>query len=248
MNKNFYFLSSLPRAGNTLLASLLNDYTKISLTPNSLLADILLSLYHIKHSEIYNNFPDKKSFNNIYQNIFNNYYSHWKNNHIIDRAPWGTEANLILLKEIYKNPKFIILYRPVEECLASLVKVMKPYDLDSFCAKMLNHDGVIGKSLLSINNLISSKKKCLIIKYNDLVSNPVKQIEKIHKHINIPFEKFKIKKINQLSINDVSYDDSIYDFTLHNIRVKNISKDKYKISDYLTKDIIKKCKSLNVKL
>ena len=51
--KNYYFLSGLPRAGNTLLGYLLNKHKDIALTSNSLLPDILFSLYKIHIVIIY---------------------------------------------------------------------------------------------------------------------------------------------------------------------------------------------------
>ena len=109
--KNYYFLSGLPRAGNTLLGYLLNKHKDIALTSNSLLPDILFSLYKIKHQEIFLNFPDEKSFSGIYNNVFKNYFKNWKENKIISRGPWGTKGNLILLKPLIKKPKFIMINR-----------------------------------------------------------------------------------------------------------------------------------------
>ena len=63
--KNYYFLSSMPRAGNTLLGALLNKTSTIAMTSNSILPDVLYNLYKLKSGEVYKNFPDEKSYNNI---------------------------------------------------------------------------------------------------------------------------------------------------------------------------------------
>jgi len=39
--KEIYFLTSLPRAGNTLLGSIINKNPKINLTANTLLTDVI---------------------------------------------------------------------------------------------------------------------------------------------------------------------------------------------------------------
>ena len=129
--KEYYFLIGLPRSGNTLLGSIINQNPKINLTANTILTDVLYQLHLIKDYKIYKNFPDKKSFNNIIKNVFNNYYQNWKVDNIIDRGPWGTPGNLELLKLIIKKPKFIILYRPILECLASFIKIEKPINIES---------------------------------------------------------------------------------------------------------------------
>ena len=76
--KEYYFLTGLPRSGNTLLGSIINQNNKISLTANTILTDVLYQLHLLTDCEILRNFPDKKSFNNIIKNVFDNYYKHWK--------------------------------------------------------------------------------------------------------------------------------------------------------------------------
>jgi hypothetical protein len=98
--KAYYFLTGLPRSGNTLLGSIINQNNNISLTANTILTDVIYQLHLLNDCQILKNFPDKKSFNNIIKNVFNNYYKDWKAKFIIDRGLWGTPANLELLKTI----------------------------------------------------------------------------------------------------------------------------------------------------
>jgi hypothetical protein len=129
MNK-IYFLCGLPRAGNTLFGSIINQSKNVKVTANTILTDVIYQLHLLKDYQIYKNFPDEKSLNNVIKNIFNNYYKDWKAKYIIDRGSWGTPANLYLLKSIIKKPKFIILYRPVLDCLASFIKIEKPINVE----------------------------------------------------------------------------------------------------------------------
>lgn len=244
--KAYYFLSGLPRSGNTLLGAIINQNTKINLTSNTILTDVIYQLLLIKDYEIYKNFPDEKSLDNIIKNTFNNYYKDWKANSIIDRGVWGTPANLKLLKLIIKKPKFIILYRPVLECLASFVKIEKPINVETRCNELMNNDGMIGKSLWSIKNLIKEKEDHIIINYSDLVSNPLKEINKIYSYLNIDSFKHKLKNFNDFSANDIKYDDNVLPFDLHTIRTSKIELNKYKIEDYLPKNIIKQYSNLDI--
>ena len=126
MNKQIYFLTGLPRSGNTLLSSIVNKNKSVKITANSILPTILYSLKELKNNNIFLNFPDHKSFDNVLFNVFNNYYKNWNCDIIIDRGPWGTPANLNILKTIFDELKFIILHRPVLEILASFIKIEKP--------------------------------------------------------------------------------------------------------------------------
>ena len=107
INKNIFFLCGLPRSGNTLLGSIINQNPKLNVTANTILIDVVYSLYLLKENNIYKNFPDNKSLDNIIKNAFNNYYKNWKTDFIIDRGAWGTPANLNVLKSILSLLKLI---------------------------------------------------------------------------------------------------------------------------------------------
>ncbi len=244
--KDFYFLTSLPRSGNTLLGSIINQSQSIQLTANTLLTDVLYQLLVLKDIEIYKNFPDEQSLNNIINNVFNNYYKDWNADTIIDRGAWGTPFNLWALKTIIKKPKFIILYRPVLECLASFMKIERPSNLETRCHELMNDEGIIGKYLWSIKNLIKEKEDHIIIHYKDFIKNPNKEIKTIFDFLKITFTDFNLNNLKQFSANNVSYDDSIYKAQLHTIRTDKIELNKYNIEDYLPNNIIKQYSNLDI--
>lgn len=237
-----FFLTGMPRAGNTLLSVILNSNKNIKVSANSILPDIIYYLNNLKiSSEIYSNFPDEKSLNNIINNIFNNYYSHWNSKYIIDRGPWGTKENLELLKNIIKKPKFIILYRPVIECLASFIKLEKPFDIERRCAQLMDptsEGNIVYKYYNSINNIVKTKEKHLFVNYTDLVENPLNVLKSLSKFIGTKI--LLPNKLKQFKLNRLSYDDSIYSFSLHKIRTNGIRKQTYSIEDILPQSIIKK--------
>ena len=106
--KKFYCLHGLPRAGNTLLASIINQNPKVAVTANSIIADMLGELYMLKHTDIFKNFPDHKSFDNVTKSLLQTYYKDWPQEYIIDRAPWGIPVNLKFLKEVQEDIKIIV--------------------------------------------------------------------------------------------------------------------------------------------
>jgi hypothetical protein len=244
--KEYYFLTGLPRSGNTLLGSIINQNYKICLTANTILTDVFYQLHLIKDYEIYKNFPDKNSFNNIIKNVFNNYYKNWKAKFIIDRGLWGTPANLELLKLIIKKPKFIILYRPVLECLASFIKIEKPINVEARCHQLMEINGMIGKSLWSVKNIIKEKEDCIRINYSDLINKPLDQINKIYKFLNIDNYNHIFKNFKDFSVNNVKYDDSVLNAPLHKIRTDKIKLNKYNVKDYLPANIIKQYSNLDI--
>ena len=69
--KTIYHLSGLPRSGNTLLSSILNQNPKINTTPLSDL-NYLMVESHDKYmsSKLRKNFPDLKSFDNAMSSFY----------------------------------------------------------------------------------------------------------------------------------------------------------------------------------
>ena len=248
--KEIYFLSGMPRAGNTLLASLLNQNKKITVTGNSIISEILYQLSLIKQTDIFKNFPDHKSFDNVYNNVFNNYYKDWTSNYVIDRSAWGTPGNLELLKKIIKKPKFIILYRPVLEALASFIKAEKSKDIEARCKVYMDinegRNGIIDRYLWSIENILKNKEDHIIIHYKDLIKDPIKEIKKIHTFLKIPFEMLSLQNFDQLNINNVNYDDSVLGYEVHKIRTDKIEQVQYNIEEILPKHMIEKYSGLDV--
>ena len=249
--KEVFFLSGLPRAGNTLLSCIINENNNIKVSANTVLADVIYQLNMIKEYDIFNNFPDHKSLNNITNNIFNNYYKDWNVDYIIDRGPWGTPANLFYLKKTIKKPKFILLHRPVLDCLASVIKIEKPKNIEARCHVLMQDDGTYGpgsgmvaKYLRSIKNIIASKEKYKIIYYRDLVYYPNETIKKISKVLYVPI-KYN-KNFKQFSVNDIQYNDKIYNVDYHTIRTKELKHSCTKIEHILPKNIINKYKDMDI--
>ena len=218
LQKKFFFLQSLPRSGSTLLSSLVNENKNIKITANSVVPEILFKIYSVKDHRIYQNFPDEDSFNSVLYNVFNLYYKNWESEYIIDRGPWGTPFNLYMLKKIFVERKFVIIYRPVLETLASCIKIENPTNIEKSCDSLMNPDGMIGKYLWGIKNLIKEKENFILIKYEDLIKNIDNELNKIFNFLGIKNYSVDKNYIKQFSINNISYNDSVYYEGLHKIR------------------------------
>ena len=237
------FLCSMPRAGNTVLGSMINQNKKIKLSPNSIMLDVLYSLHKLKEKPIFQNFPNHNSLHNLMKCSFDAYYKDWGADIIIDRGPWGTPNNLKISKYLIKEPKFIILYRPVKECLASFAKILtedeRVNNVDEYLINLLNKDtGFISKALWSINNLIKNKENYKIFYYKDLVNNPNLFLKNLSEYVEYDI-KCDLKKLEQFNINNVYYDDSKTIKNLHKIKTNFENFKTEKVENYLTNDMIK---------
>ena len=261
--KKFFYLHGLPRAGNTLLGSIINQNPKVAVTANSLIADMLGELYMLKHIDVFKNFPDHKSFNNVTKSLFDNYYKDWSQDYIIDRAPWGMPINLKFLKEVQDEIKIIVMVRDVEEILASFIKwsqreptsFVNQYGVKTVeekCDMLMKTDGQIVKELIGVKHLLDHQPRDMyhIVEYNDLCDNPKQTIEGIYDFLGIYRFNHRYNNLDQFQVNGMKYDDNIVGQNLHTIETNSINSNNYNefkenVNDILPKSIIEKYNILN---
>ena len=256
--KDIFFLSGLPRAGNTLFGSIMNQNPDVGVSANSICADMMGELFTLKHTDIFKNYPDHKSFDNVAKKVFENYYKDWNYKYIIDRAPWGYPINLKFLKETRSNIKIIVLVRDIVEVLASFIRwsqkeptsFVNRYDaktIEEKCDMLMNKDGVIVKELIAIKHLLEHQPKELyhLIEYNNLVEHPRKTIEGIYEFLGMPKFKHRFINLDQFKVNGMEYDDTIVGQGLHTVKTDAIYKDTYDAYSIIPKSIIDKYKQCN---
>jgi len=236
----------MPRAGNTLLGSLLNQSDDIKVTANSVVTELVHRILTLQDFAQYQEFPDYTGVHNAAKQAFFSYYKHYKCKHVLDRGSWGTEANLHYLRELKLNTKFVILYRPVFECLASTLKIMNVEESrkEEVCNSLLRRDHNIGVSIWSIENILNSKEKYKIITYDQLIKSPKKTIFKILNFLNVPEYRIKTKDLNQFSIQNIEYNDPIAGW--HHIRTNNIKKNPYDYLSLIPDKIIEKYEKTHI--
>jgi len=242
--KKFYFLLSLPRAGNTLFGSLVNNNNRdVVVTGNDSFLNLLYSIYKIKEERTLKYFPDINSYNNVYKNIFNNYFKDFKQKHIILRGPYGTPLNLKIIKEFFPRIKFIVLKRPTLECLASLIKIYKPENIEHFVDSVMDQNGLIGKDLWSMNNVRYSKENHLEISYEELCNETSKFFKKLNIFLDTDIQ-YNTKEIKDFTVNGIKYNDDYAVKNLHKLKTK-IIKSELNINKYLPKHIIERYNDYN---
>ncbi len=241
--KQYYFLCGLPRCGNTLFASILNQNTKVCVTANSIIPTIFNAIKPIYKEKEFLTFPNYSSLDNIVKNIFNNYYDNFDANVIVDRGPWGTPANLKFLKAQNLNTKFIILKRPILEILASFIKIENCKNIEQRCEELMSDNGMIGKYYWSYKNLIKTENT-MVIEYDDLCNKTYDIIDDVYAFLNLSKFKHRLDNLNQLDINGVSYNDNVWLGEYHTIR-KSVDRNQYDVKNYLPKSVINKYRNLN---
>ena len=228
-NRKLLFLVAQPRSGNTLFASIMNQNPEIAATANSLTLEIMKDLFLLKKTDVFENYPDHRSLDNVLNNVFNNYYQHWPQRIIIDRGPVTTPDNLQLVNKHFKHGfKCIILLRDLMDVLASYMQwyTKNPdafpnrYNLNTDEEKLMmlmNKDGAIAKELDAIQNSYNYPDMCHYVKYDDMVDNPEQEFKKIYQFMGEPYFNHRFDNLNQIQVNGISYNDKIVGSNMHKL-------------------------------
>ncbi len=247
----------LPRAGNTLLGSILNQNPKIKVGANSIVPDIIWKTHCLKTDDGFKNFPDEDSLDNVLKNIISNYYKDWDCDIILDRSVWGLHANLEMLKKYSPNEiKFVVLLRDLQEVISSYIhwsENNKPNFLDintdgSIKSKLdflVREDSDLWRSYWSIIGARDSGFPCFFIRYNDLVNSTSEVISSLYDFLEVDFYNHDYNNISLYNIRNIQYNDSNVGLNLHTVRTDGIKLNNYDMDKYLTDKIIAFCKTLN---
>jgi hypothetical protein len=259
--KEFYFLCGLPRAGNTLLSSILNQNKNILVSPNSVVPEILYRINETKNSHMYNNFPMENNLDDLLKETLNCFYKSNKQKYIIDRGSWSTPYTYTLLKKIFKKEiKVIFLVRNILDVLASFIDMCNKYPdfyinkkynlldqstlikdpIESKCDLLMKEEEMIHKQLYSLKYLLDNKLPFLLIEFDDLIKNTETVIDKIYSYLKIKKFKHNLKTIEKYNFNKDIYNDDILGAPLHNIKKNGIQRSNIDYRNILNEKVIKK--------
>ena len=209
-------MAGLPRAGSTLLSTLLNQNPKIYSGPSS---PVLGSMYAINDSfisnELYTGYPKPNQVNEIIGSVIEHWYSDIDKPVIIDKnRAWCARVPFIE-GYIKQEAKIIVPVRRVDEILASILTMIKrnpfqegqprinfvdeqlvkfniPINDETRCQYLLSDQGGIVWESLNATKLgvdEGHSDKFLFVDYNDLVKDPQKELNEIYEFLGEePFE------------------------------------------------------------
>jgi hypothetical protein len=248
--KQIYFLCAMPRSGNTLFASLINQNPEIVVTANSITLEIMKELFLLKQDDTFKNFPDEQSLDNVMDEVYNLYYKNWNHKVIIDRGPVCTPGNLRVMQKHFKQPiRCVVLVRDVLDVLASYIKWFENEPtafpnqyktLDEKLSNIMHKNGAMAKELMSIQYLLNHPDMALFIRYDDLVQNPQHEIKKVYSFLNIPYYQHYFNNLNQVVVNGISYNDTIVGNNMHTIKTdKIISMDNSKYKNMIPEKFVR---------
>ena len=246
--RKLFFLVALPRSGNTLLASILNQNPDIAATANSMTLEIMKVLFLLKETDVFKNYPDHKSLDNVLNTVFDNYYKDWPQRIIVDRGPVTTPGNFNLMQKHFGNRfKVIVLVRDLIDVLASFVKWFENEptaypnqygkNIEEKLWSLMNDNGNIAKELKAIQNAFNYKELCHFIKYDDLVKNPQQTITNLYQFLNEPLYPHQFSNLKQFQLNGIGYDDKELGNNLHMIR-KEVRKQENPYKSMIPKSIV----------
>jgi len=228
-SRKLFFLVAQPRSGNTLFASLMNQNKDIAATANSVTLEIMKDLHLLKKTDVFENFPDHRSLDNVLDKVFDNYYQHWPQRIIIDRGPVMLTGNLELMQKHFKHSfKCIVLLRDLIDVLASYMQwytenpdaFPNRYNLNTDEEKLkmiMNKDGAVAKDLNAIKNSYNYQDMCHYVKYDDMVTNPEQEFRKIYEFMDEPYFNHRFNNLDQVNVNGLSYDDKVVGSNMHKL-------------------------------
>lgn len=236
--EKLFFLGGICRSGATVLGSIMNQNPDVHVNVTSPLVELCIKIEEsILLLEKQYTFEARALFDNLMKEMHKIYFKDINKKYIIDNGrSWpGNVAEI--KKHIDPNPKLICTYRSIPEVVTSFI-AMDMLDQDNAMRFILND----AKKVINTKNLaevawdIMSRatweslrkglqlhpENILLVKYDDLVSDPGKQIDRIYEFLEIP--KFDHQFENIVNTLEDPKDYSWGFRTLHKIREKGVSK------------------------
>ena len=207
--KKFYFMAGLPRAGSTLLSTVLNQNPRIYSGPSSPVLGAMFATHdNFIGNELYTGYPKPESVNKIIGSIIENWYDDVEQEVIIDKnRAWCARVPFIE-GYIKQEVKIIVPVRRVDEILASILTMIKrnpfqegqprinfvdeyliknniPINDENRCQHLLNPDGIVYESLNATKMGVDQghDDKFHYVDYNDLITDPQGQLNEIYEFL-----------------------------------------------------------------
>jgi len=203
-------MAGLPRAGSTLLSTLLNQNPRFYSGPSS---PVLGAMYAIHDNfqngnELYTGYPKPERANEIVGSMIRHWYSDVEEEVVFDKNRAWTARVPFIEGYIGQEAKVIVPVRRVDEILASiltmihrnpfqegqprinfvdeqLVKFNIPINDENRCTFLLNSSGIVYESLNAVKMGVEEGHgdKFHFVDYNDLVNNPQEELNDIYKFL-----------------------------------------------------------------
>lgn len=197
--KKFYFLSGLPRSGSTLLSAILNQNPNIYSSPTSGLIDIMgsaLNSWYNKVNEVQGR--DNEELFRLLHGIMENKYETISKPIIIDKSRgWPDPEIMKTMSNLLGEPmKIIATVRNIPDCAASFVRIAKPENTEKFLRESMLITHLKSSYVTLFNGFSQYPKNIHFVDYDDLLSNPKNEMDKIHKFLGIDEFEYSFENID----------------------------------------------------
>ena len=206
MKKQLHFLSGIPRSGSTVLAAILNQNPLTHITTTSGLVHALDGVANTWHKAglLGSNDPNRVKLASTMRGMIDSFYEDTDKPIVIDKSRgWPIPTIMQAMSQVIGHkPKIIATVRSVPDCAASFVRIAKPKDMDEFMktGQLMDH---LKAAYISLQEGYSYDPECfLFIEYEDLVSNPEKELLRIHKFLDLPPFTYNFSNIDGSSVKE----------------------------------------------
>lgn len=218
MNKTFFFLSGFARSGSTLLASILNQNPNFYVSPTSPLMDMFCkNEENIRQLGLQYTFDVHSTVVNTSKQLHHIYYQNIDKKYIMDKHR-GWTKNIPIMKEIITpNPKVLVTYRHIAECIVSFITLAEK-DPDNYIDDGLRKEG---KEINTFNRAMhlwehftsenffttlegykACKENVLIVKYDELTRNTEQTINTVYKFLEIEPHQHDFNNVRNVTPED----------------------------------------------
>lgn len=222
MNKQYYFLSGIPRSGSTVLATILSQNPAIFTTPTSPLLDLILETgVRWPQLSVNQKYHHPEQLKNICAGVFDSVYKHVDQQIILDKhRSWPRYVDLV--KNVTgTTPKIIITTRDIPEVLASFITIIKksgatyvdeqlraankPINETTRCR--LLWEKYISVPWTSFKLGYENNRDCLhLVDYKEITESPETAIQGIYEFLQLKPYKHKFESLaNPQPENDDAY-------------------------------------------
>lgn len=202
IDKQFHFISGLPRSGSTVLASILSQNPSVFVTPTSPMLDQLIENQNIWHNlQTVKANPMPVQLDNITRRMINGMWQNVDKPIIIDKnRGWG--KNMPAAEILFGEPmKMVAVKRDLPSIMASWLILLKNNPNNYLDQKLIQE----GKAVNDENRmndmwenmvrdcfealqraLKDARSHVLLVQYDDLVDNPIEVLKSIEQFLHLP--------------------------------------------------------------
>ncbi|WP_347330745.1 sulfotransferase family protein [Marinimicrobium locisalis] len=223
MNRNYHFISGMPRSGSTLLAGILRQNPDFHAAMSSPVAALMNScLEQIGAGSEFYAFFDRDKRKRLTEGIFEAYYSDKSDAAIIFDTNRIWTARMHQLVELFPDFKMICCVRNPAWIMDSFERIYRknPFDYSrmftpasrmtvySRCETLMQAGSAVGSAWTALKEAYYGEysNRLLLIDYDLLASNPERTVELMYQFLELP--------AYQHDFENVEYEENKFDQTL----------------------------------